>query len=380
MSTTGNAPAALPAAEEAQKSSKHKREKKSKPESRRSHHRQHGHSKASKRGEAGCAEAPLSSTTAAVNDDEDWVENRAAVERLCAQYPNNICCDCGESGTRWTSVNHGVFVCIRCSGVHRSLGTHVSKVKSTNMDRWSLAEVRLMEAIGNAKGKTLYEARMPPGTRPTLGGSGVADDALKSFIQRKYADREFALSSLKDVLGRLYRDTGYGRPPKKSSRSGETAVSTSNMHVEPQVDRAAITGKRGDTVRALYGEAADEMQRGALRRKKGVTGKGSLDAAADPALKPTYGTFGLVSVPADEYEERRRLTLEAFSRVEAAAATREEEPVKEEPLQEEGEGFRERSAPLSPLAAATEGADERAADAIHGGVVGATDTELVHER
>ncbi|GET90293.1 hypothetical protein, conserved [Leishmania tarentolae] len=113
--------------------------------------------------------------------DEDWEANRAAVERLCSQYPNSICADCGEAGTRWTSVNHGVFVCIRCSGVHRSLGVHVSKVKSTNMDRWSLAEVRLMEAIGNAKAKTLYEAHLPAGVRPSGGADAAADGAVRSF-------------------------------------------------------------------------------------------------------------------------------------------------------------------------------------------------------
>ena len=31
----------------------------------------------------------------------------------------------------------GVFLCIRCSGIHRSMGTHISKVKSVDLDVWT---------------------------------------------------------------------------------------------------------------------------------------------------------------------------------------------------------------------------------------------------
>ena len=36
----------------------------------------------------------------------------------------------------WASVNFGVLVCIECSGIHRNLGTHLSRIRSLELDDW----------------------------------------------------------------------------------------------------------------------------------------------------------------------------------------------------------------------------------------------------
>ena len=60
-----------------------------------------------------------------------------------SEYPGNQkCCDCPSLDTDWGSVNHGTLICLDCAGKHRSLGVHVSFVRSIHMDTWTPVQVR----------------------------------------------------------------------------------------------------------------------------------------------------------------------------------------------------------------------------------------------
>ena len=56
---------------------------------------------------------------------------------------NEVCADCKAPLPEWVSLNLGVIICLECSGIHRSLGTHVSKVRSLCLDKIPRAQLRV---------------------------------------------------------------------------------------------------------------------------------------------------------------------------------------------------------------------------------------------
>ena len=83
------------------------------------------------------------------------------LEKLLEVPENRVCCDCGAPGPTWTSTNLGIFICIECSGIHRGLGVHISKVRSAEIDSWSEEQLAAMEERGNAKCNAIFEAVFP---------------------------------------------------------------------------------------------------------------------------------------------------------------------------------------------------------------------------
>lgn len=111
---------------------------------------------------------------------------QAILSALLKEDDNKYCADCDAKGPRWASWNLGVFVCIRCAGIHRNLGVHISRVKSVNLDQWTAEQIASMQAIGNAKGRQIYEANLPDTFRRSQ-----TDSAMEQFIRGKYESKKW---------------------------------------------------------------------------------------------------------------------------------------------------------------------------------------------
>jgi Arf-GAP/SH3 domain/ANK repeat/PH domain-containing protein len=90
----------------------------------------------------------------------------------------------------WVSINLGIILCIECSGIHRSLGTHISKVRSLTLDitSFTLDIIELLLLVGNRVSNMVWEARLDPSLKPSPQAS--REQRLK-FITAKYVDRAY---------------------------------------------------------------------------------------------------------------------------------------------------------------------------------------------
>ncbi|KDQ55007.1 hypothetical protein JAAARDRAFT_38114 [Jaapia argillacea MUCL 33604] len=119
--------------------------------------------------------------------DKATTERHAKTLRELLKKPENkVCADCKRNDPRWASWNIGVFLCIRCSGIHRSMGTHISRVKSVDLDIWTPEQMESIQKWGNTRANSYWEAHLKPGHTPP-------EHKMESFIRSKYESRRWAL-------------------------------------------------------------------------------------------------------------------------------------------------------------------------------------------
>lgn len=150
---------------------------------------------------------------------------------------NKKCADCWARNPRWASWNLGVFLCIRCAGIHRNLGTHISKVKSVGLDSWTEEQTASMQKMGNAAAAAKYEALVPENYRFSRPES--SDHALEKFIRDKYERKTYVD---KNASQKTSTTSASMIPPNdeaissSSSKSSSAQHSTSLEHVPPLIE------------------------------------------------------------------------------------------------------------------------------------------------
>ncbi|KAM5336625.1 arf-GAP with coiled-coil, ANK repeat and PH domain-containing protein 2 isoform 4-T4 [Glossophaga mutica] len=124
------------------------------------------------------------------NESKDkLLKGESALQRVQCIPGNASCCDCGLADPRWASINLGITLCIECSGIHRSLGVHFSKVRSLTLDTWEPELLKLMCELGNDVINRVYEAKVEKmGIKKPQPGQRQEKEA---YIRAKYVEKKF---------------------------------------------------------------------------------------------------------------------------------------------------------------------------------------------
>uniref|UniRef100_A0A8B9RDI7 ArfGAP with GTPase domain, ankyrin repeat and PH domain 2 n=1 Tax=Astyanax mexicanus TaxID=7994 RepID=A0A8B9RDI7_ASTMX len=111
-----------------------------------------------------------------------------AIQAIRNAKGNDLCVDCEAPNPTWASLNLGALICIECSGIHRNLGTHLSRVRSLDLDDWPSELTKVLTAIGNHMANSVWE-------KCTQGRQKTTPEATReqreSWIRAKYEQKLF---------------------------------------------------------------------------------------------------------------------------------------------------------------------------------------------
>ncbi|XP_027860723.1 arf-GAP with SH3 domain, ANK repeat and PH domain-containing protein 1 isoform X4 [Xiphophorus couchianus] len=134
---------------------------------------------------------------------EDGLEDltKAIIEDVLRMPGNEICCDCGAAEPKWLSTNLGILTCIECSGIHREMGVHISRIQSMELDKLGTSELLLAKNVGNSSFNEIMEANLPsPSPKPSPSSDMTV---RKEFINAKYVDHKYAKKTCTSAAAKM---------------------------------------------------------------------------------------------------------------------------------------------------------------------------------
>ncbi|XP_030607748.1 arf-GAP with SH3 domain, ANK repeat and PH domain-containing protein 1a isoform X1 [Archocentrus centrarchus] len=133
-------------------------------------------------------------------EEEDEL-TKSIIDEVLRLPGNDTCCDCGAADPCWLSTNLGILTCIECSGIHRDMGVHVSRIQSLKLDKLGTSELLLARNVGNRSFNDIMEAALPsPSLKPTASSNMTVK---KEFINAKYIDHKFVRRTISTASSRL---------------------------------------------------------------------------------------------------------------------------------------------------------------------------------
>ncbi|XP_077169761.1 arf-GAP with GTPase, ANK repeat and PH domain-containing protein 1 isoform X4 [Paroedura picta] len=133
--------------------------------------------------------ASLQSCESSKNKSRLTSQNEAmALQSIRNLRGNSRCVDCEAQNPDWASLNLGALMCIECSGIHRNLGTHLSRVRSLDLDDWPVELIKVMSSIGNELANSVWEEMTQGRVKPSPDSTR---EEKEHWIRAKYEQKLF---------------------------------------------------------------------------------------------------------------------------------------------------------------------------------------------
>ena len=156
---------------------------------------------------------------------------KALMKKYLSKPENHLCADCKRPSPTWASLNIGVFVCIKCSGCHREIGVHITKIKSVELDLWPSKSLTDFAKINNQIANAYWEN----GLDNNYDFQKIRDNEIRliEFIRDKYEFRRWAKPNVPDPMSLIIQ----GRDLVKEFMNNGEAVKLYEKSNKPELER-----------------------------------------------------------------------------------------------------------------------------------------------
>ena len=156
----------------------------------------------------------------------------AIMEKIIAVEGNNVCFDCGSKAPKWSSPYLGILICYECAARHRSYGTHISFVRSVNLDKWNRRQLKSLEMTGNKYAKSKFNEM----GIPLIGSVFDYNNPLvlkyrakiEEMVKENLGENEFKVKNDEENEGKKEKKKGKKEGKSKEKKEGNECENIGN--------------------------------------------------------------------------------------------------------------------------------------------------------
>jgi stromal membrane-associated protein len=185
----------------------------------------------------------------------------AIFNELLNKPENRECADCNNKNPTWVSIDFGVFVCLRCSGLHRQLGPTITRVRSCKLDySFKMEQIEIIMNIGNKLANEFYESNLQNYSRkPSMNASM---DEVWKYVNDKYVKKIYALQNEKSPVQKYHENKSNkgnqnSEPARPVRQEPSKNATSSTQYQEPK--RKEVSVSKPVIVDLLCGDDSDSV-------------------------------------------------------------------------------------------------------------------------